>query len=258
MLTMYDSISVDVIPEGAGAVAGYVNGSWATFASLAEKFPRALLLSVTVNGEAEVIADVVDVETGAYTTAQGVAWAARRAGEGAWRPCVYASASGMGGVLAGLAAGGWNLDAFRFWSAHYGVGAHICGPGSCGAVERGMDGTQWTDAAGGANLDESLLLDDFFGGGDMSLIAAGAEYMVGSIPAGSSTGMWLFADPTVHGKTQQMIRVAVHSASKGYSQVIEVAVNGTTSIAFTEKDVDGVSLARHDGSSNWMPVAFHF
>jgi peptidoglycan hydrolase-like protein with peptidoglycan-binding domain len=51
----------------------------------------------------------------------------------------------------------------RLWSAHYG-GPHVCGPRpSCGALSVTADGTQWTSAAMGRVLDQSLLLDNFFG-----------------------------------------------------------------------------------------------
>ncbi len=50
----------------------------------------------------------------------------------------------------------------RLWTAHYGLGEHICGPGSCGALSIDADGTQWTSSARGLVLDQSLLLEDFF------------------------------------------------------------------------------------------------
>jgi hypothetical protein len=53
--------------------------------------------------------------------------------------------------------------AVRLWSAHYGLGEHICGPNSCGQLSIDADGTQWTSTAMGRNLDQSLLRTDFFG-----------------------------------------------------------------------------------------------
>jgi peptidoglycan hydrolase-like protein with peptidoglycan-binding domain len=53
--------------------------------------------------------------------------------------------------------------AVRLWTAHYGLGAHICGPSSCGALSIDADGTQWTSSALGRTLDQSLLTDSFFG-----------------------------------------------------------------------------------------------
>jgi hypothetical protein len=43
--------------------------------------------------------------------------------------------------------------------------AHICGPrpGGCGQIGIAMDGTQFTSRSHGRDLDQSLLLDNFFG-----------------------------------------------------------------------------------------------
>jgi hypothetical protein len=54
----------------------------------------------------------------------------------------------------------------RLMTAHYGAGNHICGPATCNLVTVAADGTQWRDnapGAGGSLVDESVLLDDFFG-----------------------------------------------------------------------------------------------
>jgi hypothetical protein len=51
-------------------------------------------------------------------------------------------------------------------SAHYGSGNHVCGPLTCRYPDvPPCDGTQWTDAAPGANgsqIDQSVLLGNFF------------------------------------------------------------------------------------------------
>lgn len=161
-ITMYDSIDPMQIPLDAQAVAGYINGSWPTFSQLAARFPKAILLSITVTGDTAAHAMAVDDEPGDVSTAGAVAWLRAAAARGTWRPCAYASASAMGGLMAAMQAAGLNLSDFRLWSAHYTGTAHICGPHSCGLVSRDMDGTQWTDRALGRNLDESLLADDFF------------------------------------------------------------------------------------------------
>lgn len=160
MLTMYDSIDISQVPGDAEAVAGYVNGHWPTYSSLAGAFPRALRLSIAVSADAD--ADCLDVEAGNATIAQVPGWLARQAARGVWRPCVYASASVMGGVLGAVQVAGRSLSAYRYWSAHYGAGEHICGQNTCGLVHRTMDGTQWTSRALGRNLDQSLLDDNFF------------------------------------------------------------------------------------------------
>lgn len=158
---MYDSIDLTQIPSDAQAVAGYLDGRWQTFSELEGRFPRALLLSITVTGS-DTGAMAVDEEPGDASVAGAVAWLRGAVARGVWRPCAYASASGMGALLAACAAAGLELSGLRFWSAHYGAGEHICGPSSCGLVDREMDGTQWTDQALGRNLDQSLLADSFF------------------------------------------------------------------------------------------------
>jgi peptidoglycan hydrolase-like protein with peptidoglycan-binding domain len=71
-------------------------------------------------------------------------------------------------VVQELRAAGIALSKVRLWSAHYGLGEHICGPSTCAEGKRlgvAMDGTQWTDSASGANhslIDASLLLSSFF------------------------------------------------------------------------------------------------
>jgi Putative peptidoglycan binding domain len=158
---MYDSIDVSQIPADAQAVAGYVDGHWQTVGELQSRFPRALLLSITVTG-ADAHATAVDEEPGDASVAAAVAWLKGAVARGVWRPCAYASVSGMGALLAAAGAAGLDLSGLRFWSAHYGAGEHICGPSSCKLVNREMDATQWTDSALGRNLDESLLAEGFF------------------------------------------------------------------------------------------------
>ena len=159
---LYDSIDVTQIPLDAPAVAGYVNGSWATWPSLAVKFPRAQRLSIAVTAASD--ADCLDIEAGDATVADAPGWYARQKTRGAARPCFYASASVMGALVNTLQAAGISRSLVRLWSAHYGssLGAHVCAPATCGEVPIPMDGTQWTSMALGRNLDQSLVADDFF------------------------------------------------------------------------------------------------
>lgn len=161
MITMFDSVQIDQIPSDAVAVAGYADGRYANIEALQAAFPRALTLSITTSGS-DAHATAVDEEPGDASVAGAVAWLRAAAARGTWRPCAYASVSGMGALLAAVQAAGLQLSDFRFWSAHYGAGAHICGPATCRLVSRAMDATQWTDTALGRNLDESLLADGFF------------------------------------------------------------------------------------------------
>jgi putative peptidoglycan binding protein len=164
MLVMYDAIDVTQIPAGAAAVAGYVDGDWPTSAALAGLYPHADRLTIAVQPSGD--ADALDVENGDATPADAAAWYERQRRRGVARPCIYASAGVMqSGVVPVLGASGIGRGAVRLWSAHYTHIPHICGPLSCGAMSTDADGTQWTDAAMGRDLDQSLLLGDFFGAG---------------------------------------------------------------------------------------------
>jgi len=166
-LTMLDSAYSNQFLAGAAAYAGYVNGgvgNQPNYAYVVNAFPRAHHLSITLFASDN--ADALDVETGAATPADIPSWYARQRVRGVSRPCIYANASTMtAGVIVVLSAARIPRSSVRLWSAHYGspLGAHICGPGSCGETPVDMDGTQWTSTANGLVLDQSLLLDDFFG-----------------------------------------------------------------------------------------------
>ena len=160
MITMYDSIQVSQIPDDATAVAGYVSGNWPTYEALRAKFPHAHLLSIATTAAHD--ADVLDVEMGDATPGQATGWIKRQLARGVHRSVIYANASTMPGVLQALTASGISRSSVRLWSAHY-DGPHICGPASCRFPGvPACDGTQWTSSALGRDLDESLLLDDFF------------------------------------------------------------------------------------------------
>lgn len=161
-LTMFDSVDVSQIPDGAQAVAGYVNGRFQTIPALRQRFPRAHLLTIAVNASAD--ADCLDIEQGDATPGQAAAWFLRQKARGVNRPCLYASASVMDTqVIPALNAAGIGPREIRLWSAHYTHTSHICGPSSCRELGRTADGTQFTDRAMGRNLDQSLLAADFFG-----------------------------------------------------------------------------------------------
>jgi hypothetical protein len=148
-IVMYDSVTIDTVPNDPPAVAGYVGGSWPTFHPLRQKFPKAYHLSIAVNAGED--ADCLDVETGDASPAQVPAWVRRQHGRGVKRPVLYANSSTMPSVLSALH--GIPRDKFRVWTAHYTHTAHI---------EPGSDATQWTDKSHGRNLDESLCVPGFF------------------------------------------------------------------------------------------------
>ncbi len=157
-LVMYDAIDVSQFTGlTMDAAAGYVDGSWPTFATLGRHVPPGTkLVSVSVFGNP---ADCIDVEKGDVNNNQGATWARRRIDEGHWKPIVYTSASNATAMFNALRAVGVQRNQIRFWSAHY-TTRHICSPSVCGYPQ--ADGTQWTAQAHGRNLDQSELENSFF------------------------------------------------------------------------------------------------
>jgi peptidoglycan hydrolase-like protein with peptidoglycan-binding domain len=162
---MYDSAYNNQFPGNPQAVAGYVDGGVGdqpNFAHLVSAFPKAQHLSIALFAEHD--ADALDVEPGAADPSDIPGWYARQRRRGITRPCIYANASTMeASVIPVIRAIPVIRTSIRLWTAHYGEGEHICGPGTCGQLSFGADGTQWRSDALQRNLDQSLLLDDFFG-----------------------------------------------------------------------------------------------
>lgn len=150
-ITMYDSVTVNEIPSGAQAVAGYVGGSFPTFNSLLRDFPHAKHLSIAVTSHED--ADCLDIETGDSTPALAPGWVRRQHARGVKRPVVYANTSTMPAVLQALTEAGIHRSEYRVWTAHYTGAPHI---------EFGSDATQYDDKALGRNLDASLCIPTFF------------------------------------------------------------------------------------------------
>src|SRR6266567_2982571 len=125
---MYDTIENNQFPSGAAAYAGYVDGSIGNqpnYAYIVSAFPKAQHLSIALFSSDN--ADALDVEPGASTPSEIPAWYARQRARGIQRPCVYASASAMNdSVLPVLSGANIYRSAVRLWTAHYGVGEHIC------------------------------------------------------------------------------------------------------------------------------------
>jgi hypothetical protein len=160
-ITMFDSVDTPLLPAGDFAYAGYADGRFANLNQIRARFPGKNILSIAVFARDN--ADCLDIETGDATPAQAAGWVFRQFARKSARPCLYASASVMQDVLTAMNAAGIHRNSLRLWSAHYTDIPHICGPSSCRQMSQDADGTQWTDRAGGINLDESLLLPDFFG-----------------------------------------------------------------------------------------------
>ncbi len=161
---MFDTALNDQFPSGAAAYAGYVDGhlgNQPNYAFIVQAFPKAQHLSIAL--DAVDNADALDVEPGAAVASDVPGWYGRQVNRGIDRPVLYASASMMNDeILPALSQAGIARAKARLWTAHYGEGQHICGPGTCGALSVNADGTQWTSSALGLVLDESLLLDTFF------------------------------------------------------------------------------------------------
>lgn len=164
-ITMFDTAYSNQFPSGASAYAAYVNGGVGdqpNYAYIVSAYPQARHLSITLFAAND--ADALDVEPGAAEPSDIPGWHARQVSRGMTRPVIYANAYTMAAeVLPVLAAAGIARAKTRLWTAHYGLGEHICGPSSCGALSIDADGTQWSNNALGRTLDQSLLLDDFFG-----------------------------------------------------------------------------------------------
>lgn len=161
---MLDSTTVANLPGGADAYAGYTTGLFPTWPALKARFEgKAHLVSIAISASEHALC--LDVEKGDATPAQVPAWVATEHSRKVARPIVYASASAMPDILARLAAAGIKRGAVRLWSAHYGIGKHICGPQVPGCGFPAADATQWTDLAAGVDgthIDESELASDFF------------------------------------------------------------------------------------------------
>ena len=161
---MLDSIDVGNLPDGADAYAGYTSGEWPTWVALSKRFHgKAHLVSIAINAAEHALC--LDVEKGDALPSHVPGWVKTEHGRNVARPIVYASASAMGDVIARLKAAGIERTQVRLWSAHYGLGKHICGPSVSGCGFPVADATQWTNSAagvGGTKVDESLCAEDFF------------------------------------------------------------------------------------------------
>src|SRR6185437_3735507 len=160
-ITMFDSITVSVLPSGGSyAYAGYTGGLWPTFKSLQARFPGHRLLSIAVFASDN--ADCLDIEKGDATIDEAPGWYERQVHRGVWRPAMYIQASNMRALEREMAAAHIARADYRLISAHYLHKAHLCSPKSCGYGQSEADATQWTDRALGINLDQSILLPNFF------------------------------------------------------------------------------------------------
>jgi peptidoglycan hydrolase-like protein with peptidoglycan-binding domain len=195
LITMYDTSQNGQFPAGAAAYAAYVDGGVGdqpNYQHVTAAYPGARHLSIALFPVHD--ADALDVEPGAAAPSDIPGWHARQVARGITRPVIYASASTMNDeVLAVLRLAGIPRAKTRLWTAHYGAGEHVCAPSSCGDLCIPADGTQWTDNALGRNLDQSLLLDDFFGTSPVSTGVNWTEQIMQQLPelAQGATGTFV-------------------------------------------------------------------
>jgi hypothetical protein len=183
-ITCFDTAFNDQFPPGAAAYAAYVGGgvgNQPNYAYIVSAFPGAEHLSIALFAADD--AQVLDVENFAASPADIPGWHARQVARGIQRPVIYASAFTMEDqVLPVVNALPRGRASTRLWTAHYGIGEHICGPASCAALSIEADGTQWTSSAMGRILDQSLLAADFFGVSPVPVIPVWQESMLQALP----------------------------------------------------------------------------
>jgi len=257
---MYDTAQNNQFPADAEAYAGYVDGAIGNqpnYPYIVSKFPKAYHLSIALYASNN--ADALDVEPGAAIPADVPGWYSRQRSRGIQRPCVYASASTMtSSILPVLDQAKIPRSHVRLWSAHYGIGQHICGPATCGLVPVGCDGTQWTSDALGRNLDQSILQPNFFtidpgitveaelqsgqlNGGNNALTAI-------SVAQGTAHHIAFGCDNRLQGQPPARLRVAIYSTSWWIDENVQVdGTKGQRIIAFPNPAKTGViSVVRMD------------
>ena len=267
---MYDTIYNNQFPSGAQAYAAYVDGGLGdqpNYAYIVSAFPKAEHLSIALSAGNN--ADALDVEAGAATPGEIPAWCTRQRQRGIQRPCIYANASTMqGSVLPVLAEAKIARSTVRLWTAHYGLGQHICGPGSCGAVSVEADGTQWTSSALGRVLDESELLANFFTISPTNGAIAEAELQSGelnigknaltaiAVGLGTAHHVAFGCDNSVAGQSPAVLRVAIYDTKWHVTaNVVIDSTKGLHIMAFPDSSKTGViSVIRQDAGT--FPVGY--
>lgn len=258
---MFDTALNDQFPAGAAAYAAYVDGSLGNqpnYAYIVSTFPKAQHLSIALFASNN--ADALDVEARASAPADIPAWYSRQVQRGIRRPVIYASASLMNdAILPALSQAGISRAQTRLWTAHYGLGAHICGPGSCGALSIEADGTQWTSSAMGLVLDQSLLADNFFASTanptsteaelqSGQLTTGNGAFTVIPVPPGTAHQIALGIDNHAQNQPVARLRVAFFdTAWRVHANVVVDGATGLVVIAFSDPAKTGVvSIRRND------------
>jgi hypothetical protein len=235
---MFDTALNNQFPAGAAAYAAYVDGSVGdqpNYAYIVSTFPRAEHLSIALFASNN--ADCLDVEPGAAVPSDIPGWYARQVARGIERPVIYASASTMNDqILPVLSQAGIARAKTRLWSAHYGLGEHICGPHSCGQLSIDADGTQWTSSAMGLVLDQSLLLDTFFTTASTDPIPTEDELQSGQLNTGHGVFTVIAVAP---GKAHQVAFAIDNTAQNVPAARLRVAFYDTQWHVHPDVIVDG-------------------
>jgi hypothetical protein len=266
---MYDTIYNDQFPSGAQAYAAYVDGGIGdqpNYAYIVSAFPKAQHLSIALFSSDN--ADALDVEAGAASPSDVPGWYTRQKQRGIQRPCIYANVSTMdGSVLPVLSQANISRSSVRLWTAHYGLGEHICGPDTCGYLSINADGTQWTSSALGLVLDQSELVENFFT--TVQGVPVEAELQSGqlnlgskaltaiSVAPGTAHQIAFGTDNGVENQPPAVLRVAIHDTG-WYVPGANIAVDGTKGlhvVPFRNAAQTGViSVMRMDAGT--LPVGY--
>lgn len=236
-----------VASDKPGAVAGYVNGKYDNYATLAAKYaPAGLhLISIDVANKPAAGAQCLDIESGDATVADAPAWfkATQAAGKAAndlrYYPKLYTSESNLASLVATMTKEGVARDEYMLWSAHYTNSAHICGPKTCGSSVQ-ADATQWTSSYKGVSLDASECYGYFFAGPPAKTVA----------PAPAATiAPKEYTVPSVTGKTVAQALQIIHDAGfcchlNGHTGTIVSA----TPAGGTKTTVNHIDIKSNDGA----------
>lgn len=260
---MYDTALNNQFPADAAAYAAYVDGSVGNqpnFAYIVSAFPKARHLSIALFPGDN--ADALDVEPGASAPGDVPGWHARQVARGIQRPVIYASVSTMNDqILPVLSRAGISRARARLWTAHYGLGEHICGPSSCGALSVAADGTQWTSNAMGLVLDQSLLADNFFLTSDSTATEAELQsgqlnnghgvFTVIPVPPGSAHQIAFAIDNHAQNVPAAQLRVAFFdTAWHVHPAVVIDGAKGPAIMPFFNPAKTGVVSVRRNDAGN--------
>lgn len=93
----------------------------------------------------------------------------------------------------------------------------------------------------------------------MVIIKPGEEGVPVSFPGGSAKGIGAVSDFTLTMQGPPILRIAVHSISKGYSQIELRTLDEhvKTTLGFHETDVDWISISREDTGTALVSVDWH-